>query len=96
MSSVSSSRFICSKCGKECKDKRGLTLHRNRCNIDRQFICEFCNQEFATSYSLSMHITRCKTMKIQKENIAKEEMTTINNELMLQKEKKRIQSYSLN
>ena len=75
------SSFVCDKCGKECKDKRGLTLHSHRCNVDRHFICEFCNQEFATSYSLSMHVTRCKTLKTQKELTTREELTTLQSDL---------------
>lgn len=71
------SSFVCDKCGKECKDKRGLTVHSHRCNVDRHFICEFCNQEFCTAYSLSMHVTRCKILKSQKEMTIREELNTL-------------------
>jgi hypothetical protein len=80
------SSFVCDKCGKECKDKRGLTVHSHRCNIDRHFICKFCNQEFATAYSLSMHVTRCKTLKTQKELMTKEELNTLQNDLQVFKD----------
>jgi len=85
--SVSSSEYVCDKCGKECKDKRGLGIHYNKCNSERHSICEFCNVEFSNAYNLSVHVSRCKALKSQKENIAKEEMTTIHKELILQKER---------
>lgn len=68
------SSFGCDKCGKECKDKRGLAIHYNKCGIDKRFICEFCNQEFSTSFNLSSHTSRCKTMKTRKELMSKEEI----------------------
>ena len=80
------SSFVCDKCGKECKDKRGLTVHSHKCGIDKRFICGFCNQEFATAYSLSIHVPRCKTLKIQKELTAKEEMATLQLDLQASKE----------
>jgi hypothetical protein len=67
------SSFVCDKCGKECKDKRGLGIHYNKCDGSINFECKFCNQEFANAYSLSMHSTRCKTMKSRKETMTKEE-----------------------
>ncbi len=79
------SSFVCDKCGKECKDKRGLTVHSHKCGIDKHFICEFCNQEFSTSYNLSVHVTRCKTLKTQKELTVKEELTTLQSELQAAK-----------
>ncbi len=75
------SLFVCDKCGKECKDKRGLGIHYAKCDGNRNFECEFCNQEFATAYSLSMHVTRCKTMKSRKETMTKEEMASLQSEL---------------
>ena len=73
--------FICDKCGKECKDKRGLTVHSNKCTANRNFICEFCNLQLSTAYNLSIHITRCKTFKTQKEVMAKEEIITLQSDL---------------
>jgi len=80
------SSFVCDKCGKECKDKRGLTVHSHKCGIEKRFVCEFCNQEFATAYSLSIHVPRCKTLKSQKELTAKEEMATLQLDLQAAKE----------
>ena len=75
------SSFVCDKCGKECKDKRGLTVHSHKCSIVRHFICEFCNQEFSTAYNLSVHVTRCKTLRSQQELTAKEELITLRSDL---------------
>jgi hypothetical protein len=77
--------FICDKCGKECKDKRGLTVHSNKCTANRHFICEFCNLELSTSYNLSVHITRCKTLKTQKELMTKEEILSLQSDLQTSK-----------
>ena len=66
----------CDRCGKECKDKRGLTLHIKKCDGKKPNQCEFCNEEFANQYSLAVHLTRCKIIKAQnkeKEVIAREE-----------------------
>jgi hypothetical protein len=52
--------FNCEKCGRECKDKRGLTLHYNKCNGPQSLECEFCKEEFANHYNLLSHLTRCK------------------------------------
>ena len=76
MSSVS-----CDKCGKECKDKRGLSIHYNKCGIDKHFACEFCNQEFVSSYTLSVHVSRCKMLKTHKELMSKEEKSSLQSEL---------------
>jgi hypothetical protein len=68
---------FCERCGKECKDKRGLTLHVKKCDGKKPNQCEFCSEEFANQYSLAVHLTRCKVVKAQnkeKEDIAKEEM----------------------
>ncbi len=84
-SKIKEERCVCNKCGKECKDKRGLTVHSHKCGIDKHFICEFCNQEFATAYSLSIHVPRCKTLKSKKELTAKEEMANLQSDLQAAK-----------
>ena len=70
MSSESSSKFICSKCGKECKDKRGLSIHEGKCKETKKFICIYCNVEFCSRHSLSRHTNTCKHIQ---EYEAKEE-----------------------
>ena len=75
------SSFVCDKCGKECKDKRGLGIHYNKCDGSINFECKFCNQLFANAYSLSMHSTRCKTMRSRKETMTKEELASLQSEL---------------
>ena len=66
----------CERCGKECKDKRGLTLHIKKCDGNKPSQCEFCKEEFSNQYILAVHLTRCKIIKAQnkeKEVIAREE-----------------------
>jgi hypothetical protein len=77
-SNITSTDFPCPKCGKYCKDKRGLSVHSNKCRENRNFICEFCNLQLSTAYNLSVHITRCKT---QKEITSKQEFSTIQSDL---------------
>ena len=79
------SSFACDKCGKECRDKRGLAIHYNKCGIDKHFICEYCKQEFTCARNLSVHSTRCKTLKTQKELTIKEELATLQCELQASK-----------
>jgi hypothetical protein len=73
--------FPCSKCGKYCKDKRGLTVHSNKCTANKNLICKFCNLQLSTSYNLSVHITRCKAFKTQKEVTNKQEFSSVQSEL---------------
>ena len=66
----------CSKCGKICKDKRGLTLHMKACEGILNPSCEFCKKTFANPYSLSIHMSRCsegkKSIKEKDETIKTE------------------------
>lgn len=75
----------CPRCDKECKDKRGLSVHLKKCENSKPIICEYCNQEFSRNYSLSLHLTRCKAIKQQnteKELAQKEDL----NKLLCEKE----------
>ena len=76
-----SEKHICSKCGKECKDKRGLGIHNAKCEGITSCDCKYCKQPFANPYSLSVHLTRCKIGKKQKEDI--EQKDNENNQLKL-------------
>ena len=58
--------YPCDKCGRQCKDKRGLSIHMRVCPGTKNFICEFCNTEFSSIYSLNIHTTRCTEIKKQK------------------------------
>jgi hypothetical protein len=75
----------CDRCGKECKDKRGLALHLKKCEGLKALDCEYCNQVFANPYSLSVHLTRCKAIKIHKETMNKEEIISLQSELQSSK-----------
>ena len=79
------SENACDRCGKECKDKRGLALHLKKCEGLKALDCEYCNQTFANPYSLSVHLTRCKAIKIHKETMNKEEIISLQSELISSK-----------
>jgi hypothetical protein len=81
----------CDRCGKECKDKRGLTLHIKKCDGNKPSQCEFCKEDFSNQYILAVHLTRCKIIKAQnkeKEVIAREE--TIKKLSSLEEENKQL------
>ena len=70
----------CPRCDKECKDKRGLSVHLKKCENSKPLICEHCNQEFSRTYGLSLHLTRCKAIKqqnIEKELAQKEDLNKV-------------------
>ena len=75
----------CPKCDKECKDKRGLSVHLKKCENSKPLICSCCNENFSRSSSLAIHLTRCKAIKqqnLEKELASKEEL----NKLLYEKE----------
>ncbi len=53
----------CSKCGKECKDKKGLTLHESKCEKVNKLNCSFCNALFQTNSSVIRHEKTCNAIK---------------------------------
>jgi hypothetical protein len=93
---MSSDQNTCDKCGKLCKDKRGLTLHMKACEGRIDLHCEFCHKEFANPYSLSIHISRCSESKKnikEKDQAVKSELQQLQEklketELKLQQERK--------
>lgn len=53
----------CDKCGKECKDKKGLAIHQHKCNktvSPAEFICLYCNTKLSTKQNLQRHYDSCK------------------------------------
>jgi Zinc finger, C2H2 type len=57
----------CLQCGRQFKDKRGLTIHLKVCDgVIASVICSHCNESFANPYSLSVHQSRCKVLKQKK------------------------------
>ena len=72
---------VCDKCGKECKDKRGLGIHYAKCEGIKSCECEYCKQPFANPYSLSVHLSRCKVVKKNKETEAQEEVSRVQSRL---------------
>ena len=70
----------CPKCNKECKDKRGLSVHLKKCDNSKSLICEFCNESFTKHSSLVVHLTRCKVIKqqnLEKELAKKEDLNKV-------------------
>jgi hypothetical protein len=63
---------ICYKCGKECKDKKGLSLHQNKCGIDRSTQCSHCSIVLSTIDNLNRHYLTCKVLKDRKQQDEKE------------------------
>ena len=60
---MSSPDHSCSRCGKICKDKRGLTLHLKSCEGIKVLTCSYCNCTFVSQYTLSVHLFRCNQSK---------------------------------
>lgn len=57
------SNLSCLTCGRTCKDKKGLTLHQNKCNPVKPslvFQCEFCYKTCSTQQNLNSHLNSCK------------------------------------
>ena len=55
--------LFCSKCERPCKDKKGLTLHENKCNPEKEpilHICSYCSKELCSKHVLEKHLTTCK------------------------------------
>ncbi len=72
---MSGSDSVCPKCGKQCRDKRGVTIHLKKCGEIKEFICNACNAEFTAHHSLLVHYNRCKIIKQQhqEKEIAKQQ-----------------------
>ena len=85
----------CDKCGKICKDKRGLSLHLKSCEGLISLTCEFCNKSFANSYNLHMHLSRCnenKKVTKQREQLLQEQNQIFKDQLKELQEKHRKRS----
>ena len=70
----------CPKCGKECKDKRGLSVHIKKCRENKPCVCTACNEQFSKHSNLVLHLTRCKIIKqqnLEKQIIENEEKTKL-------------------
>ena len=73
----------CERCGRHCKDRRGLSVHMRACQGNKALVCEYCNTTFGSVYSLTVHSTRCVENKKQKE----EQDKLVKNELQELQEK---------
>jgi hypothetical protein len=59
----------CYKCGRHCKDKRGLKVHETRCQHTVKLKCSYCSSFFDTNESLNSHLEQCKAIKETQERI---------------------------
>jgi hypothetical protein len=59
--------FICPKCSRSCKDKKGLSLHVNKCGQDKNTGCEYCSITLSTNDNLNRHLLTCKAYKEAKQ-----------------------------
>jgi hypothetical protein len=87
----------CDKCGRQCKDKRGLSIHMRVCPGTKNFICEFCNTEFSSIYSLNIHSTRCSKYKDnikKKDNLLMEENQRLKKQIEVLESKKKEEQLS--
>jgi hypothetical protein len=48
--------FTCSNCNKVCKNKGGLTKHKNVCKEENRKICPYCKYEFNTVQNCKRHL----------------------------------------
>ena len=74
----------CPKCGKQCRDKRGVTIHLKKCGDIKEFICDACDAEFTAHNSLLVHYGRCKVLKQRKQE---EELKIHTSKLIEEKQK---------
>lgn len=76
METLEDTKSNCSKCGKACKDKRGLRIHEARCSGLSSFDCEECGSSFQSFSNLKRHQSTCDKYRdklIQEDFIKKEE-----------------------
>jgi hypothetical protein len=63
----------CSRCGRECKDNRGLAIHQSKCGEPgREPVCPHCNTVFTCYRNLTRHYLTCKVFREQEENRQKQ------------------------
>ena len=59
------SSFVCDECGKECKDKRGLGIHYNKCDGSINFECKFCIKVIEVNDPTPPFCTCCGNLMIR-------------------------------
>ena len=80
MSSTES--LVCSKCSKQCKDKKGLSLHTKRCEYTSNTTCEYCNDTYKSVYILERHLLTCVEFRLHKQREAfNKEIEAFNKEI---------------
>ena len=58
--SSSNMSYNCKKCGRLCKDRRGLSKHENVCILDRGLTCKHCGVSYSVFFKLKCHLVSCK------------------------------------
>jgi hypothetical protein len=58
---------VCTECGKQYKNKRGLSLHVKRCEYTNNTTCEYCNTTFKSVYIVERHLLTCVEYRLYKQ-----------------------------
>ena len=65
--------FVCEVCGKVCKSKAGLTIHRKRMheesNLKKLFKCDACDKSFKQEANLRNHVKVCTGGEVEGERV---------------------------
>ena len=64
--SAQSAEPICDRCGRVCKSKSGLTLHKKKCQgvkaVEKEnILCVYCSRPYKTERALSAHKVKAHT-----------------------------------
>ena len=70
---MSSEYHCCSKCGKECKDKKGLSKHEKVCIGLEKHLCPECGLELKNRSNLKVHMSHCPVVKEREHSQAEEQ-----------------------
>ena len=81
---MSEESYDCEKCGRHCKNRRGLSIHMRVCEGTKVLVCQYCNTTFCSVYTLTVHSTRCtenKKQKQEQDKIVKTEIQELQDKL---------------
>jgi hypothetical protein len=59
--------FECDKCGKVCKDKKGLSRHFSKCRGLAEPVCIYCDIKFTRFSTLDDHLQICSKYQLTKQ-----------------------------
>jgi hypothetical protein len=71
--------LVCNRCGRECKDNRGLAIHQSKCGEPgREPVCPYCHTMFTCYRNLTRHYLTCK---VYREIQEKQQMQSVQQKL---------------